>query len=546
MEQHRHSSILTWFLWNSAGVFFSFFSFLGNAEPLVFREKIQLAPRETYEYRENLKDFRQLSLPPRFKETNRYLLLPPVQSSPNAAIVMILPGAKKPAWEYSHLAVEIQRKSSIPLWMGIAKFTGNLPNPLEANYSVRSLMEGLKKEGFSTAAEDKTFLAGHSMGGIMAQGQVKNKNYAGLILFSSYLTRKNGMSALPDFPIPILTMSGELDGLTRITRISLENEASQWVAQKVGDKVAAASKPVIVVKGVNHSQFASERLIDGDFLPEITYPEAQEKIAQVTADFITANSKSEIAQDGHTKQHEDAVLRIMSGQKETSALLKPFVSSKKDQSQWCGRAQILLFEHLKSNPQIVVLNEVYLEKKLFSQSVPKVEVKSDTSQEVHVPSWEVKPSNSFDFSIIPEGISEIDCKLYLPNVESKLASSSDQSFETAPIESTCQYANLRVYEEGLAKMSEVQRLRFLSRGKKLAMGADFLQASERSWLNSPLKISPSETDRETRIVESPAWISLNQIASSNESFLEGNSQYNCKLLSPSRIAEWILVDSFKE
>ncbi|MEI8027209.1 MAG: alpha/beta hydrolase [Pseudomonadota bacterium] len=550
MKQLHIFSSSSWLVLNSAGLFFSFFSILGNAEPFVSREKTQIISQATHEYREDLKEFHRLRIPPRFKETNRYLLLPPVQSSPNAMILMILPGAKKQAWEYSHLAEEIQKKSFVPLWIGIAEFTGNLPNPLEANFRLRSLIEYLKKEGLSTAGEDKIFLAGHSMGGIMAQGQVKNKKYAGLILFSSYLTRKNDMSTLPDFPMPVLTMSGELDGLTRITRISLENEAAQEVAQKVGEKVVAARKPVILVKGVNHSQFASEVLIDGDFLPEVTYPVAQEKIAQVTADFIMANSKSEIAQDGDTNQHEDAILRLMSGQKETSALLQPFVASKKDQSQWCAGTQILLVDHLKANQKITVLNDVYPEKKLFSQSVPKAEVKSDTSLEVHVPTWEEKPSNPFDFSIIPEGTSEIDCKLYVPNsvpnVETKSVSCFEHSLESAPIASICQYANLRIYEEVLSKMSEVQRLRFQSRGKKLAMDADFLLDSERSWLNSPLKISPSESDRETLIFQSPAWISSIQTANPNINFLEGDSQYNCKLLSPSRIAEWILVDSFKK
>ncbi len=546
MMKHRHSSSSIWFLLSSAGAFFSFFSILGNVEASEFYEKTQIAAMQAYGQKDDTKEVQRFAPPPRFKETNSYLLLPPLQSSPNAMIVMILPGAKKTAWEYSHLAEEIQKKSPLPLWMGIAKFTGNLPNPLEANSRVKSFLEGLKRDGFSSASEDKMFLAGHSMGGIMAQGQVKNKNYAGLLLFSSYLTRKNGISALPDFPIPVLTLNGELDGLTRITRISLENKASQLVAQKVGEKVAAARNPVVVIKGVNHSQFASEALIEGDFSPEVAYSVAQEEIAQISVDFIMANSKSEITLEGETDQTEDAVSRLISAQKQTRALLYPFESSKTDQLQWCRAGQILLTEPLKMNQKIEVLNDIYKEKRLFSQSTPKVEVESETSRKVHVPSLELYPSNPFDLSLVPEGASEIDCKFYVPDLELRLASFPVQSFESAPWESICQSLNLKIYEEGLAKMSEEQRLRFQLRGKKLAMAADFLQDSESSWLNSPLKISPSKGDRETRIVQSPAWVSLNQRPSPNDTFLEGNSQYNCKLISPSWIAEWILVDSFKK
>jgi len=38
----------------------------------------------------------------------------------------------------------------------------------------------------------------------------------GIMLFASYLTKGH---RLRDFPTPLLTISGDLDGLTRITRI---------------------------------------------------------------------------------------------------------------------------------------------------------------------------------------------------------------------------------------------------------------------------------------------------------------------------------------
>ncbi len=535
----------------TAVLFSSSLSFLGPAGSAISQGQTHAADNQTSEKFKGFEEAQGGNLPPRFQETSRDLLLPPERNSPNAMIVVILPGAKKQAWEYSHLAQEIQKKSSIPLWLGIAKFTGNLPNPFEASSIVKSLIEGLKKDGFAAAHHQKTFLAGHSMGGIMAQGEVKKEAYAGLILFSSYLTRKNGESALPDFPMPVLTVSGELDGLTRVTRISLENEASQRFGQKAGENIAAARKPVIVVKGVNHSQVASETLIKGDLLPEETYLGAQEKIAQISANFVLANSKSDPLQglyqnsDSHLNE---AVLRLLSLQRETSALLHPFELSKKAQSQWCGKAQILLAEHLKSNLQISVLNDGYTEKKTFIQSAPSVEAKSDTSLEIHVPSLEINPSNPFDFSIVPEGTTEIDCKLYVPNGTPMQLGNPMPPREDPPMESFCQYVNLAMYEDGIAKMSEMQRLRFQSRGKKLTMNGDLPQSSESRWLNAPIKMTPSETDKNVLLVQSPAWFSLDEGESSQGSFLEGmegKSQYNCKVLSPSRIFEWMIVDSFK-
>ncbi|KAL4218869.1 hypothetical protein ACF0H5_021457 [Mactra antiquata] len=47
-------------------------------------------------------------------------------------------------------------------------------------------------------------------------GKKHPSKLAGVVLFASYLTKPN---RLRDYPVPLLTLSGDLDGLTRITRV---------------------------------------------------------------------------------------------------------------------------------------------------------------------------------------------------------------------------------------------------------------------------------------------------------------------------------------
>ena len=76
-----------------------------------------------------------------------------------------------------------------------------------------------------------TFYAGHSLGGAMMPDYVVDHGLAdgnckGQVLMASFLTRKwkTGATAAGtpqyEFPVPTLTVGGEVDGLCRVTRIA--------------------------------------------------------------------------------------------------------------------------------------------------------------------------------------------------------------------------------------------------------------------------------------------------------------------------------------
>jgi len=85
-------------------------------------------------------------------------------------------------------------------------------------------LSNLKDLGFSG---DNVFIAGHSLGGVMAQDYANGKSDSikGQILMGSVILRNkrkindDGSSHF-DYDVPTLTLGGTKDGLMRVTRLA--------------------------------------------------------------------------------------------------------------------------------------------------------------------------------------------------------------------------------------------------------------------------------------------------------------------------------------
>jgi len=117
-----------------------------------------------------------------------------------------------------------------------------------------------------------------------------------MILMGSFLTRKFKTGATAEgqpqveFPIPVLTIGAELDGLCRISRIA---EALYTQVTFAEDPASAVhSLPVTTIAGMNHMQFASgtptSRVAKLDLEPEITEDAAHAAVAADSAAFMSA------------------------------------------------------------------------------------------------------------------------------------------------------------------------------------------------------------------------------------------------------------------
>eukprot|EP00128_Syssomonas_multiformis_P012060 Colp12_sorted_trinity150504_noHs@387 len=158
---------------------------------------------------------------------------------------------------------------------------------------------------------------------------------------------------MPDFPVPSFTISGELDGIVRFTRIA---EAFYTQVALAGD----SKSPVVIVKGLNHRVLVQgpvpQSVTNKDLRAEISATDAIEKVASLAAAFIAVHSGKDA--DGSKQALVEA------GVTDTASFLAPVIEAFVKQegnwfftggddehgaSAWGAHAQELMAEPLATN-----------------------------------------------------------------------------------------------------------------------------------------------------------------------------------------------------
>ena len=110
-------------------------------------------------------------------------------------------------------------------------------------------MHNFRAAGYSL---DTIFVTGHSHGGAIVEELVKGDlrpNYAGVILFGSYITNNNANGEVNEYPIPLLTEVGTLDG--RATSYAVR----EWRESKLSP--TSDDLPVVLIEDCTHLQVSS-------------------------------------------------------------------------------------------------------------------------------------------------------------------------------------------------------------------------------------------------------------------------------------------------
>ena len=180
------------------------------------------------------------------------IILPPRDDSskiaPIASLIFIQ-GADIPNDAYIPLAEAIQQSSRLRLWIGIPSYRNNTVNPLTIYAGIERTLTEMKLQGMRA---DSYYYAGHSLGGATLQMWV-NESYSsssidGQILMGSFITRVYKNDYIFSYPVPTLTIGGELDGLARVTRIA-ESYYTQLLDPQLQGKDNSRDFPVTVCKG---------------------------------------------------------------------------------------------------------------------------------------------------------------------------------------------------------------------------------------------------------------------------------------------------------
>ena len=203
---------------------------------------------------------------------------------------------------YKNVSDLLQQKfSNNKLWISIASFPGNIPTADLVSKQIDTSFAALVSQGFNITKSTPFFFSGHGIGALLMQDYVLNNvktlsgkcQPQGLILEAGYVQRKN-YNIQKNFN-NILSISGELDGLNRISRMA----ESLYFNNKMQNQLT------LIVNGLNHYQFAGDgqppaTIVQNDINPEISNSQARDQITSIISAFMKISLGIETDDDKRT------------------------------------------------------------------------------------------------------------------------------------------------------------------------------------------------------------------------------------------------------
>ena len=479
------------------------------------------------------------------------ILKPEKKGNLDIALIYIQGAEIKPE-AYVPLAKAIQLATLFPVWIGIPQFPLDIPEPLVLEGGIKRILEKLKEAGMNTT---KVFYAGHSLGGAILQEYVKSKptNVEGQILMGSFLSRKYRNVS---YPVSTLTVSGELDGLCRVTRIM--EEYFHRITQSSG---APFKFPVVVIEGMNHFEFASGTMPllvkERDLKAEISFDVAHNQVASYISYFISAHFGNSTAEALLTKAVEA-----------TGVFVQPLITAYHMEGSyhfkepcydnppsslctlscpWSSVAASMMGKLERGTVKdkdefhpVSQIDPVHLPHILKNCSTPSTSCVVETST-VSENMYELgdKPDTGF-FS---NSASEIRIKIKSRQIITEAAGYKNVSFNVTDGPYNCADINQAGYNWSLSHAG----LRTLSRFRQ--WGVPMVMAKDRGpynagplWILSWLQYKSAKNSTGGEIQE----VASATLVTPQEYFIKAAAgMHYCKLLSPARAMEWIYVDGLR-
>eukprot|EP00927_Polykrikos_kofoidii_P083167 TRINITY_DN8458_c1_g1_i1.p1 TRINITY_DN8458_c1_g1~~TRINITY_DN8458_c1_g1_i1.p1 ORF type:complete len:517 (+),score=67.54 TRINITY_DN8458_c1_g1_i1:197-1552(+) len=432
-----------------------------------------------------------------------------------AKVLIVINGALVANTNYLDVAKAVQNASDLKLWVAIPQFIINTPNPAQINSKIKDAIFKLEAAGFPGSIDhgNDVVIAGHSLGGIFGQKAVVTGGYKAMVLFGSYLTSIYGYT-VENYPKPVLTLAGEIDGLTRITRIARSFKELQSKIVTSGHEVLY-THPVVTLEGVVHSQFNSNQNVTSfglkDSCAEVDWATAHARIGSAVSDFMTVVHAS--------GDVDKAKTRLAAGVNYTEELVSGFLKAQKyEADRVCIDAQKRELEKIGAAEKFTVsANKVSRFDFDFAQphqDGDKITVVQDI----------IFGLNPGDLSTTDMSAKSVNCKIFTAE---KLAITKlgELSVPSASTEATCQESNEASIRLGLSLASKRTMQRYVAIEKHFRAEADSTYSTGLTWELASLKFD----DKTSSVnVQSPS--------------LQSHGILLCKYLSLTRTLEYMMVD----
>lgn len=489
-----------------------------------------------------------------FMHVGNAVIVPPSaakrRNGPQTALILT-PGALIQPEQYESLIKSIQRSSKTAVWIGLPKLE-LAANPTNIGSAVQETLRQLQRTGCRIHS-CPVFVGGHSLGGAFLPyvfDTVKKQPIAGLVHLGCILNRDYPNANVVD-TVPKLTVTGDLDGLVRASRL----------AEDIYRYQNSTQHSTILVHGMNHFG-----IIDGtppfmeglrDLKPEIS--NGAQQTGKIVAQFI----------DRHVLDDSVAQQGLSQKVQATTTYLQPLLHAMElegsyhlgtpcheceddcsncvEGSPWAARIQHELAPvELQAN---IALTTDEFKHSWFLNPLsdppffhPTVEL--DHSNKVILKTvseavYEKEDYYAFDAGFFSNTAMEIRSKFNSPQA---IWNATGRDVPFAPTPNACSAMNAKTIEWALQNVPETVRQRYLQRGIQLQAGKDIPHSSGPSWIWSYLEFKQARKNgKDIRILDSHTMVT----PLDHPVPFAGGKLY-CKLLSPARAMDWMYSDSLRD
>ena len=447
-------------------------------------------------------------------------LVPPSDKKGLNQYLVFIPGAKIKNENYEDLLKKIQIQNVRPLWVISLKFMGNMPQPIKLKQKVNNALKKLSSRLALPINLQDVWISGHSLGGINASRIAKD--YAGLLLFSSYFDRLSKHESLPYVLTdkPALVLSGELDGLNRPIYVVRDSGFDT-----TRDNPNNWTKLVLLLPKINHSLLAfDDTLMPGDIPAEISVDEGREIIARTIASFIEIHSFI-----NNDKSYQSALSFLQEIKRKSNQLMRPYLESQSLDQSLCADLQSYLLKKDITTPLEINIH-LKMNEKLYSYALtkPKLFSRSFNKVDLEVIQYNKNFQNLLDNSLLPLSPKSISCKM---KSSQAVAHTFGLPGPTSP--TTCDHMQRYILKSIFNLLNDHQINRYERSSKVLEIEEERTFKTGPGWLLSP---SPIMNKSSHRLQAQSLYTSLKI----NPKF-RGMSY--CKIASYGRLVEWILTDA---
>ncbi|KAH9503336.1 hypothetical protein Btru_072766 [Bulinus truncatus] len=384
----------------------------------------------------------------------------------------------------------------------------------------------------SRKTESAIFLAVHGQLGQLVSDYASAvpEELRGLILLGTVMPKR--YSAI-SFPLPVLTIVGEIDGLMRITRVS--NTLHDMIRSVKFDPGLAIQSPFIILGGSNHEVFISGNLPSNLHQLDIE-AEVDKNVAVQRASIYTSMFLAHVLEEPVFLVKSAAVefkKAFEMAQNITTPLEKlREITVDNLKSYWVKTAQKWLSGLSgKQSTQIEVegfIGDSELPPVMdIEQGIPYIFTFSEVRR------YAEKGNRDQDIGSFPQAPDEIVARMLGPErIRDYLQNTTIISYNY-----TCRDLNYASFMTAYHTASDRARSRYDNYHRGAIFEPDIEASSEEAWDGSRLNFN---------MYGSTLYVSSSVYKTPlNEDLERNNGLFYCKLLPPDRALEWIYVDSIR-